>query len=65
MQCVVNGESIEATAATLGELLIDLGYEEKKVAVAINETFVPKSDWSDCAISPGDRLEILAAIAGG
>lgn len=65
MQCVVNGESVEATAATLGQLLIDLGYEEKKVVVALNETFVPNSDWPSCSINPGDRLEILAAIAGG
>lgn len=65
MQCVVNGESIEATATTLGQLLIDLGYEKKKVVVALNQTFVPNSDWSSCLINPGDQLEILAAIAGG
>jgi len=37
----------------------------KGVAVARNGEVVPKSRWGDTHLVPGDRIEIVTAVAGG
>ncbi len=34
-------------------------------AVAVNDGFVPKSDYADRVLANGDRLELLSPMAGG
>jgi sulfur carrier protein len=39
--------------------------EPKGVAVALNETIIPKSKWSDTLINENDNVEIVHAVQGG
>ncbi|MCV7085162.1 sulfur carrier protein ThiS, partial [Mycolicibacter hiberniae] len=53
MNIQVNGDAREVTeGANIWQLLEQLGFPESGIAVAINHTVVPKSDW-DTAVSVG------------
>lgn len=54
-----------AQSLTLAELLQQLGYGEKRVAVERNGAIVPRSKHSETAVLAGDRIEIVQAIGGG
>jgi sulfur carrier protein len=47
------------------ELVRSLGMERKRIAVAVNRDVVPRSDFPEHRLSPGDRVEILEAVGGG
>lgn len=70
MTITVNGQehTIEAptTVAQVVRLLLDeAGPSTKGAAVALNEHVVPRGRWESVTIADGDRLEVLAAVAGG
>lgn len=65
MGIVVNGNALDLSNLRLAELLDRLGYSPKKIAVSVNETFVPRSEWSVRVIQPGDQVEVLSVIEGG
>ena len=55
-----------ADAATLTHLLGELGLTERRgVAVAVNDTMVPRSGWSAHALADGDRVLVIQATQGG
>ncbi|MGR3803681.1 sulfur carrier protein ThiS [Marinibacterium profundimaris] len=64
MKITVNGTETEVQGDTLAAALDELGYGEAKVATAVNEAFVPATA-RDRALSPGDRVEIVAPRQGG
>lgn len=35
------------------------------IAVAVNDRVVPRAAWSSTHLAPGDRVEVLQAVAGG
>lgn len=35
------------------------------VAVAINDTVVPRGEWATTTLDNGDRVEVLTAVQGG
>lgn len=41
------------------------GYDLDQVAVAVNETFVPRDQWSEHRLREGDRVSVLGRIVGG
>jgi len=62
----LNGESRVLEDQTLQQLLQRLGQADRRgVAVAINDTVVPRSQWREAAIGDGDRIEIVVAVQGG
>jgi sulfur carrier protein len=63
----VNGEDRRLKAATVIELLRDLGVdpERRGVAVALNGAVVRRGDWPGAALAPGDQVEIVKPVAGG
>ena len=63
----VNGELRETAAATLIQLLLqlELGETAAGVAVAVNGSIVPRSDWTARRLENGDRVEIVGAVQGG
>lgn len=62
----LNGKSrILEKPLTVSEALANWGYVPEKVAVAINETFVPRSAYPQRTIRPGDRVDVLVAVQGG
>lgn len=65
MHVFCNGERRDLTGDLLADALADLGFDPRRVAVAVNETFVPKTEWTARRLQPGDRIDVLAAIEGG
>ena len=62
----MNGERIAIEPMTLQALLLARGYKlEAAFACAINNTFVPRQQWSDRALENGDRIDIVTPITGG
>jgi sulfur carrier protein len=62
---VVNGEATETGAATVAELVAELGYNEGQVATALNGDFVPRSARAQAKLGAGDNIEIVAPRQGG
>ncbi len=65
MKLTVNGETIEYNGnPTLAALIKERGHEGK-VAVAVNQEFVPKSTHEEHELTEGDDIEIVAPMQGG
>lgn len=60
----VNGEKLDFSG-TVTELLGVLGYDEKRVAVELNENILPKAEYENTSVSDGDKLEIVRFVGGG
>ena len=66
MNITLNGQSKTlANTDTVGSLIIELGYENKRIAVELNGDIVPKSQHASTPIKEGDTLEIVGAVGGG
>lgn len=66
LSVLVNGEPRCVPAgATVGALLGLLGVGERRLAVAVNRSVVPRSRYDRVALAAGDRVEILEAVGGG
>ncbi|MFF9910923.1 sulfur carrier protein ThiS [Streptomyces sp. NPDC013457] len=62
----VNGEArVLAGPTTLDVLVATLTAAPSGVAAAVNESVVPRSQWSATVLVEGDRVEILTAVQGG
>ncbi len=64
---LVNGDERRTTAATLRDLLDEMGYPAAPsgIAVAIGDRIVPRTAWSRQPLETGDRVEIVGAVQGG
>ena len=66
MNITVNGEARELGASmTLAEVVSELGYKHRSVAVALNRQFVPRSQHDEIVVCEADEIEILAPMVGG
>lgn len=66
MKIWVNEETITVTAGyQLTQLLSDLGYGEKRIAVEMNQEIIPRSQYPEVVLHDDDRIEIVEAIGGG
>ena len=67
MRIQVNDTPRELFAAiTLDELALDLGLAGRRgVAVAVNDTVVPRAEWPARALAEGDRVLVIQATQGG
>jgi len=66
MLVTLNGEQTELHQIRfVDQLLAQLGLQNKRLAVELNEEIVPRSRFSEQAITKGDRIEIIHAIGGG
>lgn len=62
----INGEIRQfPKALTVADLVEQLGYAGKRVAVERNGEIVPKSQHAATALTAGDQLEIVVAVGGG
>ena len=63
----VNGRERALRATRVDELLRELGCppEQRGVAVAVNGSVVPRSEWSSRPLQAGDEIEIVGAVQGG
>ena len=49
----------------LSDALVQLGFGETKVAVAINGEFVPRSTYKDRLLQANDQIDIVKPVGGG
>ncbi len=62
----VNGERREtAPGATVADLLRDLNLPAGRVAIERNLEILPRPQWPNTVIQPGDRYEIVHFVGGG
>ena len=65
MIIVVNEEQMEVDeATTVAALLQSLGYPDRGIAVALDDTVLPRSGWVT-TLSDGAQLEVVTAVQGG
>jgi sulfur carrier protein len=50
---------------TVEGLIGELGFEQRRVAIAVNRDVVPRSAYASHRLGSGDRVEILEAVGGG
>jgi thiamine biosynthesis protein ThiS len=63
---VVNGENRAARpGAMVTDLLCELGLNSGRVAIERNLEILPRPKWSETAVEPGDRYEIVQFVGGG
>ena len=51
--------------STIINILANLDIKDKYLAVEINETILPKSEYDKYIIQENDKIEIINAIGGG
>ena len=62
----VNGESRAAKPGeTVVDLLRELGLDSGRVAVERNLEILPRPQWAETQVQPGDRYEIVHFVGGG
>ncbi len=49
----------------LSDALVDWGFADGKIAVAINQEFVPRSTYSERILMNGDQIDIVKPVGGG
>jgi len=67
MEITVNNKPFTLIGAfSIAQLLADvLQIPATGIAVAVNQTIVSKSVWSDYLLKPGDQLVLIKATQGG
>ncbi len=66
MEIKINGESRHFSALlTVAELVVELGYAGKRIAIERNGEIVPRSQHSEVVLADRDCLEIVVAVGGG
>lgn len=70
MEIILNGQAKQIAADyTVGQLVSELfsanASSGKGIAVAINQSVVPKSDWPARRLSPNDQITLITATQGG
>jgi sulfur carrier protein len=62
----VNGETRSAKAgASVVDLLRDLNLDGGRVAIERNLEILPRPQWAETQVAPGDRYEIVQFVGGG
>jgi sulfur carrier protein len=65
MKVTVNGEDVQIDEnATVTTMLDTLGFPEKGIAVALDWSVLPRSEW-DTVLSEGAKVEVVTAVQGG
>jgi sulfur carrier protein len=65
MKVTVNDETVEVDEqTTVAALLSRLGFPEKGIAVAVDWSVLPRSEW-ETMLADGARVEVVTAVQGG
>ncbi len=67
MQITLNGEpkTLDASTATIHDLLNSLNIKQNNVAIEVNLELVPRSTYQSHIINEGDKIEIIHFVGGG
>ena len=65
MLITVNDESVDIReGTTVAELIDTLGFPHKGIAVAVDWSVLPRSEWDD-VLTEGVKIEVVTAVQGG
>ena len=63
---LVNGDPRAVPSdCTVAELIDALGLQTRRIAIAVNQDVVPRSEFATHQLTANDRIEILEAVGGG
>ena len=66
MNILVNDKDVEFFGINLLELADEQGFKDKTgVAVAVNESVIPRSEWQDYVLKQNDAVLIITPVRGG
>ena len=61
----INDEKISVSSSNAHQLMIELKIEAKNFSIALNQTFVPRAEYTSTRLNEGDILDFLTAMQGG
>ncbi|WP_198938033.1 sulfur carrier protein ThiS [Alkanindiges hydrocarboniclasticus] len=61
----INGEARQVKSVILAALIAELGLQDKRLAVELDEMLVPKSKHAETVLHDGAKIEIIQAVGGG
>ncbi len=65
MKVTVNDEAVEIeNPTTVAALLARLGFPDKGIAVAVDLSVLPRSQWGT-TLAHGAKIEVVTAVQGG
>ena len=63
---ILNGVQHQvAPGTTLADLIEALSLSNQAVALAVNRNVVPRQQWRERGMQPGDQVDVVRAIGGG
>ena len=66
MKIIVNGKEISIPeGSNIQDLVAELGYKNKRIAIEVNEAIIPKSKHQSYLLEISDRVEVINAVGGG
>jgi len=65
MRIQLNGEDTQVAAENLAGLVVELGLEQRMIAIERNMEVVPKSEYVATKLEENDRIELVHMIGGG
>jgi sulfur carrier protein len=66
VKILVNGKKISLPEdSSIEGLIVHLGYKNRRIAIEINESIIPKSNHSSFLLQNLDKVEIINAVGGG
>lgn len=65
MKVIINSKEVETNSQTVSGLSKEMGLPEKGIALAVNNSLVPRTEWENKTLSEGDKIIIIKATCGG
>ena len=66
MKIIVNGKEISIPEdSNIQDLVAELGYKNKRIAIEVNEAIIPKSKHQYYLLKSLDKIEVINAVGGG
>ena len=63
----INGDKYESemTGKTIKEMIDTLKFDERTIAVELNEDIISKNNYSNQVLKDGDIVEVVSFVGGG
>ncbi len=65
LRLVINGEETDSASENVSGLIEELGLENRRVAVMVNDVVVRRRNFDSHGLAENDRVEIISLIGGG
>lgn len=61
----INGEFLDKSGLTVTELIAELGYQTRFIAVELNGGILKKNNYDSTVLKDGDTVEVVNFVGGG